>query len=263
VSFASLPAASAAGAGKPPRVARKVRLPAASSSSAAAGGLTSPLKSPEYKANVRMVSSLGLEADRMDVTRLALSYYHGLRDRFATLQEVLTRLPPACGVNIEVKYATVAESYAFGLRQWERNAFVERILDVVFALAADRGIMFSSFDPDVCLLLRAKQATFPVLFLTEAGTQTDELADPRMATLASAVAFARGAGLFGIVSHVGPLLEAPRLIHAIQEEAGLVLCTYGRANNTVDAVLLQQQHGVGAVIVDHVAHITRTLKASP
>jgi glycerophosphoryl diester phosphodiesterase/ankyrin repeat protein len=258
-----------AGAGaRPPRGApRRLRVAPSSSGSTTggggSGGLTSPLKSPEYRYNSRMVSSLGLEADRLDLTRLALSYYYGLRDRFATLEEVLTRLPPAAGVNIEVKYATVAESHAFGLRQWERNAFVERILDVVFALAGGRGILFSSFDPDVCLLLRCKQAAYPVLLLTEAGTPEEPLTDPRMNSLAAAVAFARGARLFGIVSHVGPLLECPRIIHAIQDEAGLVLCTYGRANNTADAVLLQQAHGVGAVIVDHVAHITRTLKASP
>jgi glycerophosphoryl diester phosphodiesterase len=252
-------------AGKPPRGApRRLRVPASSASSAGGGGgLTSPLKSPEFKYNSRMVSSLGLESDRLDVTRLALSYYYGLRDRFATLEDVLTHLPPRAGVNIEVKYATVAESHAFGLRQWERNAFVERILDVVFALAGGRGILFSSFDPDICLLLRCKQATYPVLLLTEGGTNAEALPDPRMNSLAAAVAFARGARLFGIVSHVAPLIECPRIIHAIQDEAGLVLCTYGRTNNTAEAVLLQQAHGVGAVIVDHVAHITRTLKASP
>jgi hypothetical protein len=189
-----------------------------------------------------------------------------------------------------MKYPTVAEAGMFGLRPWERNAFVDRVLDVVFAFAASTGstttssinasssegaapaaaegappprtIMFSSFDPDVCLLLARKQAAFPVFLLTEGGTAEPPYFDLRWNSLAGAVAFARAAGLFGVVTDVTPLLACPALIPVVQEEAGLVLCSYGRANNDAAAVTLQQRWGIGAVIADHVAHIARTLRSA-
>lgn len=187
-----------------------------------------------------------------------------------------------------MKYPTVAEAGMFGLRPWERNAFVDRVLDVVFAFAAatvsgsadsggdgsgphppaaaaaaaPRTIMFSSFDPDVCLLLARKQAAFPVFLLTEGGTAEPPYFDLRWNSLAGAVAFARAAGLFGVVTDVTPLLACPSLIPVVQEEAGLVLCSYGRANNDAAAVTTQQRWGIGAVIADHVAHIARTLRSA-
>lgn len=63
----------------------------------------------------------------------------------------------------------------------------------------------------------------------------------------------------GIVCESSPLVEAPRLISAVRS-AGLVLCTYGDRNNDLDAVKVQIANGVAAVIVDHVAHITKALR---
>lgn len=221
--------------------------------------------------NNRTMSALGIDVDsrRVDATKLALQYHYGLRDTYCTLAEAFQRVPSQCGFNIEVKYATINEQRMFGLRQAERNAFVDRILDVVFAgcgydpckpgdTSALRPIMFSSFDPDVCLLLARKQQVYPVFFLTEGGTAAEPQPDPRMNSLKAAVSFAREAGLVGIVTHVPPILEAPRLIRYVQEENGLVLASYGRMNNDVQAVAKQRQWGVGAVIVDHVAHVIRS-----
>jgi glycerophosphoryl diester phosphodiesterase len=193
-----------------------------------------------------------------------LTFYFGLRDTFTTLADLLRRMPASVGFNAEIKYPTAEEAAMLGLRPLERNAYVDRILDVVLGQggAGSRPLMFSSFDPDVCLLLARKQAAHPVFMLTEGGTADPPFTDPRCNSLAAAVAFARGAGLFGIVTHAAPLLAAPSLIRLVQEEAGLVLCSYGRVNNDIEAVLLQQRAGIGAVIVDHVAHVTRTLRAS-
>lgn len=121
--------------------------------------------------------------------------------------------------------------------------------------------MFSSFDPEICLLLRRKQDAYPVFFLTEGGTPKSPLLDPRMNSLAAAVRFAACAGLFGIVSDVRPLLAAPRLIGYIQNEAGLMLASYGRKNNDPEAVALQRAHGIAVVITDHVTHVIRSMRA--
>lgn len=117
--------------------------------------------------------------------------------------------------------------------------------------------MFSSFDPDICLLLSKKQGIYPVFLLTAAGTYL--YADPRKNSLRAAVRFAVSNGLLGIVSESEPLVEAPRLITEVRN-AGLVLCTYGQRNNEVNCVKVQVANGVAAVIVDHVAHVTRSLR---
>jgi len=51
----------------------------------------------------------------------------------------------------------------------------------------------------------------------------------------------------GIVSNVAPLLRAPRLIRTVKQ-AGLLLLTYGGANNEPDNVRLQRQWGVDTII---------------
>lgn len=72
--------------------------------------------------------------------------------------------------------------------------------------------------------------------------------------------FANESHLLGIVCHSTPLVEAPRLIRTVQEN-GLLLFTYGPKNNDVQAVRLQTDHGVDAVIVDSVARIRKGLSS--
>jgi glycerophosphodiester phosphodiesterase len=186
------------------------------------------------------------------------SFYYGLRDKLTTLADAFRRVPESCGFNIEMKYPSAQEVREEALVVADRNTYVDSVLDCVFSNAGERGVLFSSFDPDVCMLLQRKQGTYPVLFLTEAGTSFD--ADPRRNSLREAIRFARSVGLFGIVSNSGPLLEAPVLMDAVRG-AGLVLATYGKRNNDIECVKLQQDHGVAAIIVDHVAHISRGLRA--
>jgi glycerophosphoryl diester phosphodiesterase len=220
------------------------------------------LTSPTFAANRRRLEELGVDSSLPAAELLNVSYSLGLRDRFVTLEDVLLRLPSPTGANIEVKYPTHFECAMFGIRPPERNYFVERILEVIGGLGVNRPIMFSSFDPDICSLLVKKQNRYPVFFLTEAGTPGTDLPDARMNSLAAAVGFAVSAGLFGIVTDVTPILSFPSIIDRIQQETGLVLCSYGRRNNSPEVVEIQYQHGIGAVIADHVAHITRTLRAS-
>ena len=179
---------------------------------------------------------------------------------FATLAELLLRVPIHTGFNVEVKYPTPAEAAAFGLTPLDRCAYVDRIVACVEPLAEGRGIMYSSFDPDVCWMLAAKQAAHPVFFLTEGGTHTDAPPDYRWASLAGAVAFALEAGLAGVVTDVTPLIAAPSLIGAIQA-TGLALASYGRRNNEDGVVAMQVAAGLHAVICDHVRHVVEAVAA--
>ena len=51
----------------------------------------------------------------------------------------------------------------------ELNSFVDTVLTKVYDLGRGRDVLFSSFNPDICLLLSFKQPSIPVLFLTDAG----------------------------------------------------------------------------------------------
>lgn len=110
----------------------------------------------------------------------------------------------------------------------EPNVFVDRVLEIVYRLCGKRNIVFSSFHPDICLLLSFKQPSIPVLFLTDAGCSPAQ--DIRAGSLKQAIRFASQWDLLGIVTAVEPLLHCPRLVRVIKE-SGLVCASYGTMNN--------------------------------
>jgi len=83
--------------------------------------------------------------------------------------------------------------------------------------------------------------------------------DVRCRSLKAAVRFARRCGLLGLVTEATPVVRAPNLVKLIKE-TGLLVFTYGEANNTVKEVKLQQKAGVDAVIVDSVLAVRRELQ---
>jgi len=141
----------------------------------------------------------------------------------------------------------------------ELNSFVDTVLTKVYDLNQGRNIIFSSFHPDICLLLSFKQPSIPVLFLSDAGTC--EVGDIRASSLQEAIRFASRWNLLGIVSAAEPLVTCPRLVRVVKE-SGLVCCSYGTLNNDTKNVALQVEEGIDAVIVDSVLAIRKGLTAS-
>ena len=110
----------------------------------------------------------------------------------------------------------------------ELNSFVDTILTKVYDLGGGRDMLFSSFNPDICLLLSFKQPSIPVLFLTDAGASP--VGDIRASSLQEAIRFASRWNLLGIVSQAEPLVLCPRLVRIVKE-SGLVCVSYGVLNN--------------------------------
>lgn len=159
-----------------------------------------------------------------------------------------------------------AEAYNMDPYAIDLNTYVDTILQIVFRLrsyhnssssshsgSSVREIVFSSFHPDLCLLLRLKQSQIPVLFLTDAGCNPD-VGDVRATSLQEAVRFASRWDLLGIVSVVDPLIKCPRLVGIVKGwgkravdkadgdgklkgskdklgDKGLVCVSYGTGNN--------------------------------
>ena len=177
---------------------------------------------------------------------------------FTTLEEILKTLPLEVGINIEMKYPMLFESEEQGMDTYavELNSFVDTVLTMVYDLGGNRNIIFSSFHPDICLMLSFKQPSIPVLFLTDAGTS--EVGDIRASSLQEAIRFASRWNLLGIVSACEPFILCPRLIHVVKN-SNLVCFSYGTENNDAKNSRLQAQEGIDAVIVDSVARVRQGL----
>ncbi len=177
---------------------------------------------------------------------------------FATLEEMFTKIPQEVGFNIEMKYPMLFESEDEEMDTYavELNSFVDTVLSKVYDLGKGRNIIFSSFNPDICLLLSFKQPSIPVLFLTDSGTSP--AGDIRATSLQEAIRFASRWNLLGIVSAAEPLVAAPRLVRVVKE-SGLVCVSYGALNNDNKMVRRQVRQGIDAVIVDSVLAIRRGL----
>ncbi|POS87481.1 hypothetical protein EPUL_002344 [Erysiphe pulchra] len=177
---------------------------------------------------------------------------------FTTLEEMFLKLPEHVGFNIEMKYPMLHELEAHEMDAFtvELNNFVDTVLTKVYDLGKKRKIIFSSFNPDVCLMLSFKQPSIPILFLTDAGVSA--VSDIRASSLHEAIRFARRWNLLGIVSTAEPLCNSPRLVKVVKEN-GLVCVSYGLLNNDPLKVQKQVDVGIDAVIVDSVLKIRNRL----
>ncbi|KAI1084648.1 glycerophosphodiester phosphodiesterase GDE1 [Whalleya microplaca] len=177
---------------------------------------------------------------------------------FATLEELFRKVPENVGFNIEMKYPMLLETEKENMDTYaiELNSFCDTVLTKVYDLAATRHIIFSSFNPDICLCLSFKQPSIPVMFLTDAGTY--EVSDIRASSLQEAVRFASRWNLLGIVSQAEPFVNSPRLVRVVKQ-SGLVCVSYGTQNNDPELVQRQVKEGIDAVIVDNVLAIRRGL----
>ena len=155
-----------------------------------------------------------------------------------TLEQVLRDLPDSVPFNLEIKYPMLWEVEDRGMEYSaiEINHFVDTILTMVFKLCGDRDITFSSFSPEVCILLACKQTTFPILFISKAGAVPT--GDIRAGSLKGAIEFAKTWGMAGIVMLADVFVMCPRLL-AYAKDAGLVVGTYGDLNDDPDCALVR------------------------
>lgn len=159
---------------------------------------------------------------------------HFIHEDFTTLKDSFVKLPKDLPFNIEMKYPML-----FECRDWqmepvymELNLFIDTVLDVVYAHAGDRQILFSSFSPELCIALSLKQGQYPVYFLNDGNAG---VADVRASSLQQAVHFARRWNLPGIVMESTCFIECPRLVEYVHS-FGLKCATFGGRNNDPKAV---------------------------
>ncbi|KAF3282554.1 Glycerophosphocholine phosphodiesterase [Orbilia oligospora] len=186
---------------------------------------------------------------------------HHIKEPFATLEEILITLPSSIGFDIEIKYPTIFDRDEWQLVPFaiELNAFVDGILDKIFAKDSDRGIVISSFSPDICILASLKQSKYPVLYLTRGGCS--KLWDERARSLREAIHFAKTWDLFGTITVCNPILVCPKLVGTIKAN-GLICGSYGGGNNVPENAKIQAEAGLDIIVVDRFASILKTLQES-
>ncbi|KAL8897118.1 MAG: hypothetical protein Q9207_007371, partial [Kuettlingeria erythrocarpa] len=181
-----------------------------------------------------------------------------IQEPSTTLEELLRRLPDSVAFNLEMKYPMLweAEDRDMDFFAMELNLFVDTILQTVYRLGAKRSITFSSFSPEICILLSVKQKEYPVLFINKAGSVPT--GDLRASNLQQAMQFAKIWGLAGIVMLSDVFVLCPQLLR-YAKSAGLVCGSYGNLNDDPACAKIQAEAGLDAIMVNKVRLISQEL----
>ncbi|XP_030386993.1 glycerophosphocholine phosphodiesterase GPCPD1 [Scaptodrosophila lebanonensis] len=164
-------------------------------------------------------------------------------------------LPERLGFNIEIKWPQKDIT-----KRWEgdgfkpsfdRNFFVDTILDIVLVHGGKRRIMFSCFDPDICTMLRYKQNRYPVLLITQNPECSMQYLDQRVNTMSNAINLAYILEFFGLELHTYSILKQPTLI-AVLQDLKLKALAWGAMNVEADVRDRLKQCGVIGVIYDRI-----------
>ncbi|XP_032634957.1 glycerophosphocholine phosphodiesterase GPCPD1 isoform X2 [Chelonoidis abingdonii] len=172
---------------------------------------------------------------------------------FPSLQTVLESLPEDVGFNIEIKWICQQRDGKWDgnlSTYFDMNLFLDIILKTILENAGRRRIIFSSFDADICTMIRQKQNKYPVLFLTQGKSDIyPELMDLRSRTTSIAMSFAQFENLLGINVHTEDLLRNPSYIQEAKSK-GLVIFCWGDDTNDPENRKKLREYGINGLIYD-------------
>jgi len=175
-----------------------------------------------------------------------------VEDEIPTLAQILANTPESLGFNVELKYD---EENSCNTRRLVAEL---RSILAVCSGHADRRIVFSSFDPDAALLMRAIQGSYPVMILTDANA---DHVDPRRRSVAAAMQVALEGGLCGVVSDVKAIINSPADAAGVRD-SGLLLATYGEGNDDDGSTGTQVELGVFGIITDAVPAVAKKFNSA-
>ena len=118
-----------------------------------------------------------------------------------------------------------------------------------------RRILFSSFDPDAALIMRALQGLYPVMMISDCHPHHP---DPRRRSVAAAKRCALDGGV-GLVLNVKVLADGPEVADDVRA-SGLLLGTYGEENDD-KPLATKQVEGNVPVCTDNVAALAGMFNA--
>jgi glycerophosphocholine phosphodiesterase GPCPD1 len=212
------------------------------------GGLTT-LRIPVKDLTLKQLHELKISHEHEEPTEDPLE--SDLVEPFPTLQLALENVSPFVGFNIEIKWTMQLTDGSFELDYpFELNMFLDIVLQTVLNYAGNRRIVFSSFNPDICFMIRLKQNKYPVLFLTQGATQKyPAYNDPRTQSTPAAINFALFSGILGLNMHTEDILRDPSLVEKARSH-GLITFCWGDDNNSKATIKYLKELGLNGVIYD-------------
>lgn len=184
---------------------------------------------------------------------------HSIREPFVTLEELFHSLPEEVPFDIELKYPMLYEAVDSQMDTFasEVNHFLDTILSVTYAHAGPRRrVIFSSFSPEICMVLAVKQQSYPILFLNDSSNWPT--GDMRATSLQTAVRFAHRFGLAGVAMASEPFVASPGLVEFVRNQ-GLYTAAYGPLNDDISCAKIQAEAGVDLIIVNKVKLVKQAL----
>ncbi|XP_055362424.1 glycerophosphocholine phosphodiesterase GPCPD1 isoform X2 [Betta splendens] len=174
---------------------------------------------------------------------------------FPSLSQIFQAIPEHVGFNIELKWISQMKDGSWDgnlSTYFNMNLYLDIILSCVLQKGGKRRIVFSSFDPDICTMVRHKQNKYPILFLTQGVSEKyPELMDIRCQTTQIAISFAQKENILGISAHTEDLLKNLSYIGAAQCK-GLVVFSWGDDNNEHDTRRKLREQGIDGLIYDRI-----------
>ncbi|PGH07951.1 hypothetical protein AJ80_07932 [Polytolypa hystricis UAMH7299] len=186
-----------------------------------------------------------------------------LATSFLSLQDVLEHLPMSIHLNLCILYPSEAEEKELGIQSsMDINTFADAILTQVFNHArtskeanADfmRSIVFTSYNPNICIALNWKQPNYPVLLCNDLGQIRDftqgtksrpviQSSGRASMSIKESAGIAQTNNLMGLICRSSLLNVMPALVESIKER-GLVLVA-----DTSDEVSEKASHHPGGLM---------------
>jgi len=172
---------------------------------------------------------------------------------FPQLREICEEINRQLGFNIEIKYSQLMSDGTMEDQAdcvYDRNEFADIILTEIFRYAGDRHIIFSSFDPDMCSILRLKQNKYEVMFL--AHTQNEKwgtYSDSRTHNLDMIKKFTKAEQLSGVSISCLDIVEKPDFVANAQQINLSVFCWGNCEDTTIDRTYFENL-GLDGLIID-------------
>ncbi|XP_037814321.1 glycerophosphocholine phosphodiesterase GPCPD1 isoform X1 [Lucilia sericata] len=172
---------------------------------------------------------------------------------FPTLEEVLEALPKTLGIDVEIKWPQRKIKGGVEAEQTiDKNFFIDTVLKVILQKGCGRPLIFSSFDADICTMLRFKQNLLPVMYLTQGETQKWEaFLDLRTRTFEQAINNAQAFELAGTAPHAEDFKgEQGAALMKKAKDLGQISLVWGDDCNSQQAVKYFQDIGATATCYD-------------
>lgn len=164
---------------------------------------------------------------------------------FPTFEDFLTKVNKSVGFDIEIKWPQLKSNGVWeSIQTIDKNLYIDRILSVMLKHGCGRLSFFTSFDADICSMIRFKQNMYPVMFLS--SSKEANFVDPRSDTIYDTVNTAQAFDLAGIVPNAVFIKKNPEWVNVALKQNKKIFLWGGdlKDRESIDWFIAQNPTGV-------------------